>query len=224
MGLKTSKRSTTHLKFTALMIIVLIMGASPLLAQDPAEIADLVDQRDYEALKALGPEILPDLAALYEERRQDPTRQHVAWAWYQLGWQSPEAVEALLPDVEADGTPMGLRISAQYALGRVSNDDIVVKTLIRNMRRGNTPRIRDKAACALAYDQIHLSEHQKVQLFRALVASLDDPKPDVRRIAMQALKIHTGQRRGYGFQKPRAKRLEAIERWHRWLREYEEQL
>lgn len=206
-------------------ILLLALGAAwSAAAQDLDEIADLVDRRDYEALEALGPDILPELAALYDLRRQDPTREHVAWAWYRLGWQSPEAVEVLLPDVEGDATPTGLRISAQYALGRVSDDDIVVKTLIRNMRRGNTPRIRDKAACALAYDQIHLDERQKLQLFRALVASLDDPKPDVRRIAMQALKIHTGQTRGYGFRKPREKRLEAIERWNRWLREYAEQL
>ncbi|MEM1183106.1 MAG: hypothetical protein AAGM22_32485, partial [Acidobacteriota bacterium] len=132
--------------------------------------------------------------------------------------------DVLMRDVVDDEVAQRLRITAQYALGRVSNDDAVVQALLHNMRQGRTFPVRDKAACALAHDQIHLSERQKIALFRALVKSLDDPKPDVRRIAFQALKIHTGQTRGYRPNKPREKRLAAMLDWLRWLNEYEANL
>ena len=44
----------------------------------------------------------------------------------------------------------------QWALGRVSDDPAVVDVLLENMRNDPNPLFRDKAACALAYDQIHL--------------------------------------------------------------------
>jgi HEAT repeat protein len=195
---------------------------SPALAG--SDLAELVDGKRYDELQALGPGIMPELAELYRGREDPEQRKRVAWAFYQLGWLSDDAAQALLPDIEGEAVDPGLRISAQYALGRVSNDPMVIEVLLRNLRHSRGLRIRDKAACALAYDQIHLKPEQKALLFRGLIGSLDDDKPDVRRIALQALKIHTGQSKGYDPNGPREQRLEAIGAWYRWLSEYESQL
>ena len=56
----------------------------------------------------------------------------------------------------------------------------VVDVLLDNMRNDPVPLFRDKAACALAYDQIHLAPAQKLRLFEGLIGALDDPKPQVR--------------------------------------------
>ena len=47
----------------------------------------------------------------------------------------------------------------------VSNDDDGVDTLATIMQGDASALFRDKAACALAYDQIHLSEAQKVRFY-----------------------------------------------------------
>jgi HEAT repeat protein len=201
---------------------LLLLCVSPALAG--SDLAELVDGKRYDELQALGPGIMPELAELYRGREDPEQRKRVAWAFYQLGWLSDDAAQALLPDIEGEAVDPGLRISAQYALGRVSNDPMVIEVLLRNLRHSRGLRIRDKAACALAYDQIHLKPEQKALLFRGLIGSLDDDKPDVRRIALQALKIHTGQSKGYDPNGPREQRLEAIGAWYRWLSEYESQL
>ena len=83
---------------------------------------------------------------------------------------------------------------------------------------------RDKAACALAYDQIHLTEKQKVQLYGKLIDALRDPKLQVRQIAITALNIHTGQTKGFNPNGAEADRDRAIAVWKRWLAEYEQNL
>jgi hypothetical protein len=113
-----------------------------------------------------------------------------------------------------------LRLQVQWALGRVSADLDVVDVLLDNMRNDANPLFRDKAACALAYDQIHLSEKQKVRLFEGLINSLNDPKSDVRSISALALSIHTGQTKGFEANAPQAKRDAAIREWRKWLDEY----
>ncbi len=203
------------------LLLLTLCSASTLPA---ADLAELVDGKRYEELEALGSDIMPELAQLYRDRSDVRGRERVAWAFYRLGWRSEEAAAALLVDVEAERVDPELKISAQYALGRVSSDPMVVKVLLRNLRHSRGLLLRDKAACALAYDQIHLTPSQKALLFRGLIGSLDDDKPDVRRIALQALEIHTGQRKGYDPNGPREERLEAIGAWYRWLSEYESQL
>ncbi|MCB1037663.1 MAG: hypothetical protein KDD47_27775, partial [Acidobacteria bacterium] len=163
------------------------------------------------------------LAALYRQRRDPDARERVAWAFYRLGLRSEAAARALLMDVEGEDVPDSLRISAQYALGRVSDDPLVVRTLLANMRRGLTPLLRDKAACALTYDQIHLTEAQRVLLFQGLIEALDDEKLDVRAIAIKALQIRTGQTKGYHPRAPVDQRRKAIEVWMRWLQAYREE-
>jgi hypothetical protein len=200
-----------------------------------AVLEDLVTRSDYEALQAIGPQVMEPLARLYLRYQEPAERQRVAWAFYQLGFRSEEAAAALLTDVEdvsqalPEGTPADpareqLLISAQYALGRVGGDEAIVQVLLRNMRHGQSLLLRDKAACALAYDQIHLTPEQKVLLYRGLIASLADPKLDVRRIAILALRIHTGQTKGFNPRGAPETRQAAIEAWFQWLSEYTAQL
>jgi hypothetical protein len=88
------------------------------------------------------------------------------------------------------------------------------------MRSDSNPLFRDKAACALAYDQIHLSEPQKVRLFAALIDALRDDKLDVRSIALQALQIHTGQTKGFNPNASWTDREQKIKVWQAWLAQY----
>ncbi len=172
---------------------------------------------NVEALKEIGQDVLPVLARLYESSNEDQ-RIKIAHAFYQLGWKSEEAKRVLMRDVHTDNRT--LRISVQYALGRVSNNEDVVEVLLNNMQNDLNPLFRDKAACALAYDQIHLTEEQKVRLYEGLIHALTDPKPQVRRIAIKALKIHTGQTKGFNPNAPVNDREAKIGEWGRWLEEY----
>jgi hypothetical protein len=88
------------------------------------------------------------------------------------------------------------------------------------MRSDPNPLFRDKAACALAYDQIHLSEPQKVRLFGALIDALRDGQYDVRHIALMALQIHTGQTKGFDPGASWADREQKLRVWQNWLAQY----
>jgi len=176
---------------------------------------------DLEAIKAMGPSVMPRLARMYgagdEERRQ-----RLASLFYRLGWKSEEAKDALIKDVHTPN--QGLRLEVQWALGRVSNDASVVDVLLDNMQNDAQLLFRDKAACALANDQIHLTPAQKVHLYEGLIRALDDPKMDVRRIAALVLQIQTGQDKGFRFAGPPEARARAVEAWRQWLAEYRSQL
>ena len=176
---------------------------------------------DLEAIKAMGPSVMPHLARMYgagdEERRQ-----RLASIFYRLGWKSEEAKDALIKDVHTPN--QGLRLEVQWALGRVSNDVSVVDVLLDNMQNDAQLLFRDKAACALANDQIHLTPAQKVHLYEGLSRALDDPKMDVRRIAALVLQIQTGQDKGFRFAGPPEARARAVEAWRQWLAEYRSQL
>ncbi len=177
---------------------------------------------DLEAIKAMGPSAMPRLARLYTATRDEQGRQALATIFYRLSWRSEEAKDALMADVH---TPdQGLRISVQYALGRVSNDVAVVDVLLDNMQNDASILFRDKAACALAYDQVHLTPAQKVHLYEGLIRALDDPKVDVRRISALVLKLQTGQEKDFRFFDPPEARARAVEAWRRWLAEYRSQL
>ena len=113
-----------------------------------------------------------------------------------------------------------LRLQVQWALGRVSDDPAVVDVLLDNMRNDPVPLFRDKAGCALAYDQVHLSPAQKLRLFEGLIGALDDYKLQVRRVAIQALGILTHQTKGYQPGADPVLRSAAVAAWRRWLAEY----
>jgi len=176
-----------------------------------------VDRSDLEGLRALGPAALPELVRLYEKANEE-RRIAIANLFYQLGQRSPDAERVLLRDVHTANP--ALRIGVQYALGRVSDDPKVIDTLVDILQHDASPVFRDKAACALAYDQIHLTEAQKVHLYAGLIDALGSPKPGVQVLAIQALKILTGQDKGFRRSDPPEKRQQSVEAWRRWLTEY----
>ncbi len=223
LGDRPWKAGDERVCWRVLLIVLPALCSFPPALQ-ASDLAELVDGQRYQELEAMGPGVMAELAQLYSSRDVPTERKQVAGAFYQLGWQSEEATAALLPDVEGEKVDPKLKISAQYALGRVSSDPLVVQVLLRNLRHSRGLRIRNKAACALANDMIHLAPEQKALLFRGLISSLDDDKTDVRQIAFEALKVHTGQSKGYDPNGPREDRLEAIGVWYRWLSEYEAQL
>jgi len=205
------------------MVMVLALLAAVSVADVRALITPLgeVDQPQIEKLKAMGPGVMPHLARLYGQSSEDD-RAVIAWIMYSVGAKSPEARAVLLKDIHTSNQK--LRLQVQWALGRVSDDTEVVEILYDIMRNDPNALFRDKAACALAYDQIHLTEKQKVQLYRKLIDALSDAKPQVRGIAIQALSIHTGQNKGFDPGAPEEARRGAIERWKRWIAEYERNL
>ena len=181
-----------------------------------------LDAIDIGVLKAMGPAVLPHLVRIYGSTRDEQARATYAWVFYSLGWKSRDARAVLLRDIHTQNDT--LRLQVQWALGRVSDDTEVVEILADIMRNDANALFRDKAACALAYDQIHLTEKQKVLLYGKLIDGLSDPKPQVRAISIQALEIHTGQRKGFAPEADLATRARAIDAWTRWLAEYEKNL
>jgi hypothetical protein len=188
----------------------------------PLRAGDLDDRvraagSDVEALQAIGPRALPALVREYA-RADEAHRTTLAATFYALGWKSAEVKDALMKDVHTANAD--LRLQVQWALGRVSDDPAVVDTLADIMQNDPSPLFRDKAACALANDQIHLGEHQKVLLYARVIHALRDPKPQVRAIALQVLQIQTGQSKGYNPGAPPDAREKAVKAWERWLDEY----
>jgi HEAT repeat protein len=201
----------------ALVAAVVLAAGAAAAGADPQRLREAAVQGDWKQVQAMGPSVLPELARLYEVSSPGE-RARIAGVLYQLGWKSPEAKRALMADVHTQD--QALRLQVQWALGRVSDDADVVDVLLRNMQDDPVPLFRDKAACALAYDQIHLAPAQKVHLFEGLVSALADDKPQVRAIALQALQILTGQTKGFQPGGPPAGRAAAVEAWKRWVAEY----
>lgn len=198
-----------------LAAVLAALAAAPI---DEGRVKSLVfPEARLDEIRALGPAVLPVLASLYE-RSGEPERAGIASVFYALGWESPDAKRVLLRDLHTQNQE--LRLQAQWAIGRVSGDPDVVDALLDNMRNDGNPLFRDKAACALAHDQIHLSEPQKLRLFERLIDALGDPKPQVRDIALKTLVIHTGQSKGFNPSGSDAERNGAIREWRRWLERY----
>jgi len=175
------------------------------------------DRIDKAELVAYGPGAIPGLIHLYADG-DEQQRARVADAFYVLGSKSPEAQRLLMQDVHSQN--QRLRLAVQWALGRVSDDPRVVDALLQNMQHDGNPLFRDKAACALAYDQIHLDPQQKVRLFSGLIDGLSSETTQVRKISLQALQIHAGQTKGYNPTAPAEERAIGVERWKRWLEDY----
>jgi hypothetical protein len=209
--------------FPAVVLAIAPLFAAPASAAgvDPASLRAAAVAGDWKQIQAMGPGVLTSLARLYASS-SEKEKATIASVFYQLGWKSPEAKRALMADVHTQD--QALRLQVQWALGHVSDDADVVDVLLDNMQRDPVPLFRDKAACALAYDQIHLAPAQRLRLFEGLIQSLNSETPQVRQIALQALQILTGQTKGFvpGAQ-PEARRR-AAEEWKRWLAEYRSSL
>ncbi len=209
-----------HTAFTFMTVLLFSLGATSSRGEsvDGDAVAGLVfPEINLEAIKARGPHVLLELVDLYE--RSGPSeRAEIANVFYGLGWQSEEAKRVLMQDVHTDDKR--LRLGVQWALGRVSNSPDVVDVLFANMQDDDNPLFRDKAACALAHDQIHLTDEQKFRLYELVIRALRDPKPQVRDIAIKVLQIHTGQRKGFDPNASLGQREKRIRVWEQWLEEY----
>ena len=204
-----------------------IPGAPGLAEEEPSlslRVADLVERNDMEAveaLRALGPQTLPALVFLYDTG-DEARRTRIANLFYALEWSSPEAESSLMRDVRTHNVE--LRLAVQKALGRVSSDPQVVEALLDTLENDPIPLFRDKAACALAYDQIHLKEPEKVRIYQGLIQALSNPEPQVQAVSIQALSILTGQTKGFHPQLAPERRQRSIEMWERWLAEHRQDL
>lgn len=213
-------RLTRYLLLSGLIVLGLLPGFAAVSAASvtDAEVLELLGPPvRIDELRALGPDVLDAMTRLYSTS-DEQGRTYIARAFYRLGWQSRDAYQVLMQDINT--TNPNLRLQVQWALGRVSGEDDVVETLLDIMRNDKSALFRDKAACALAYDQVHLSERQKAELFGGLIDGLSDPKPQVRQISIQALKIHTGQTKGFQPTAGAARRSKSVRKWQKWLTEY----
>jgi HEAT repeat protein len=210
--------------FRKIFLIFMFLVSNYIHAADQAEIDRLVSAENINlsAIKSQGASVLPILAKIYSSSNDSLKKAKIAWVFYSLGWVSEDAKKALLQDINT--TNERLRLQVQWALGRVSNDDEIVTILLEKMRNDSNPLFRDKAACALASDQIHLTDAQHYKLLEGLINSLDDPKLQVRVIAAKALKIQTGQTKGFDPNGSQEERAEKIAEWKKWLKEYQSNL
>ncbi len=178
-----------------------------------------VEANDLGELRTIGPEAIPALLFLYETG-DDPLRVQLAGMFHELAWPSPLVESALLRDIETKNVE--LRLAVFYALGRVSSDPEVVEMLLDILQHDPNPLLRDKAACALAYDQVHLKEpRQKVRLYGGLIRALSSTEQQVQALAIQALSILTGETKGFHPAFPPERQQRSIEMWERWLNEVE---
>jgi HEAT repeat protein len=171
---------------------------------------------------AQGQDVMAPMVRAYEASQDTNQRAWIAELWYGLGVESKDAKRVLMKDVHT--LDQHLRLQVQWALGRVSSDDEVVDKLLDNMMHDKNPLFRDKAACALAYDQIHLKPSQKVKLYAGLIQGLSSEEQQVRQIAIQALSIQTGQNKGFNPTGSPAERQAVIETWRKWLEEFKANL
>jgi HEAT repeat protein len=210
------------MKFTILILAFLICGS--IHAATEAEVRKYLfpigDARPAE-LKKMGPTVMPIIAKIYSES-DNTTKATLAWVMYELAWKSNEAKKVLMNDIHTKDSK--LRLQVQWALGRVSADKDVVEMLLQNMQDDDNPLFRDKAACALASDQIHLNENEKYRLYEGLILGLSDSKIDVRSIAIKALEIQTGQRKGFDPYASLEERNLKINIWKQWLVKYKESI
>jgi HEAT repeat protein len=205
----------------AVIVALSLLGSQALRAADApldrARIQEAVSKYDGNSIRPMGRAVLPELVRMYEASDEDG-REKIAAVFYQLKWRSPEAKRVLMKDIHT--RHQALRLHVQYALGSVSDDLDVVDALVENMEHDDNPLFRDKAACSLAYDQIHLTPKQKAHLYERLIKALASPILQVRQIALQALHIHTGQTKGFQPNASESLRRRQIDEWQRWLVQY----
>ena len=206
----------------SLLVVFALLLSVPVLAEELSQqVTRLVEADDADGLRVLGDEAITSMVWLYE-LSEEPERIHLANLFYKMGVRSQEAERALIRDFHAENVE--LRLAVQYALGRVSDDPMVIETLLYTLENDRDPLIRDKAACALAYDQIHLDAKQKVRVYEGLIAALENPKIQVRAVSIQALSILTGQTKGFNALYPEDRRERSIAMWQQWLEEYRAKL
>lgn len=200
-----------------LAVVYVLLLSVPVFAEELSQkVTRLVEAGDAEGLRALGDDAVTSMVWLYE-LSEEPERIRIANLFYQMGVRSESAERALLRDFLSQN--LDLRLAVQNALGRVSNNPMVVETLLYTLENDRNPLIRDKAASALAYDQIHLNEQEKVRIYEGLIEALSNPEAQIRAVSIQALSILTGQTKGFHPLYPEDRRERSIALWQHWLEE-----
>jgi hypothetical protein len=216
-------RNSLKIAYLTLILMVSGLWCGVGFGADIANLEQLISSKNINVpeLRSMGPDIMPDLVTLYK-RGDTMRRATIAWVWYQLEWKSPEAREVMLTDINT--THQDLRLQVQWALGRVSDDTEIVQILLDKMMNDSNPLFRDKAACALASDQIHLSDHQRVEILNGLIKGMESDNAQVRDISIKAMKIQTGQTKQFNPNAPATQRAQKIIIWRQWLDEYKSNL
>jgi HEAT repeat protein len=210
------------LRRLSLLVVFSLLLSVPVSAEELSQqVTRLVEADDADGLRALGEEAVTSMVWLYE-LSEESERIRLANLFYKMGVRSQVAERALVRDFHSENVE--LRLAVQYALGRVSDDPMVIETLLYTLENDRDPLIRDKAACALAYDQIHLDAKRKVRIYEGLIAALSNPKSQVRAVSIQALSILTGQTKGFHALFPEDRRERSIAMWQHWLEEYRAKL
>jgi hypothetical protein len=211
----------------SLKIILLLLLSYNISTTGSAESIDTellikyVSTYNIEAVKKLGPDVMPLLADLYIVSHINQ-KKVIANIFYQLKLESEIAENALMQDINTDDEQ--LSISIQNALDSVSSDQDVGDSLLENTLHDRNAYFRDKAECNLAYDQTHLSDEDKVPMYECLINGLSSSNKQVRSIAIKALKIHTGQTKEFDPGAILEERHESIKRWENWIEEYKENI
>lgn len=206
----------------SLLVVSTLLLSVPVFAEELSQkVTRLVEADDADGLRALGDDAIASMVWLYE-LSEETERIRLANLFYRMGTRSQVAERALVRDFHTENVE--LRLAVQYALGRVSDDPMVIETLLYTLENDRDPLFRDKAACALAYDQIHLDDKQKVRIYEGLIAALSNPKSQVRAVSIQALSILTGQTKGFHALYPEDRRERSIAMWQNWLEEYRARL
>lgn len=206
----------------SLLVVSTLFLSVPVFAEELSQqVTRLVEADDADGLRALGDEAVASMVWLYE-LSEEPERIKLANLFSKMGLRSQVAERALIRDFESGNVE--LRLAVQSALGHVSDDPMVIETLLYTLENDRNPLIRDKAAAALAYDQIHLDEKRKVRIYEGLIAALSNPKEQVRAVSIQALSILTGQTKGFHALFPEDRRERSIAMWQQWLEQYRAEL
>lgn len=202
--------------------------ALALAPQEALEIDRIIDssahwmpREQLDVIRGFGPDVIPHILDRYSASDNKGKAKLAALLW-SINWKSEEAARVLLQDAKTQDRT--LRVNIQYALGHLSDNPLVVQTLLDNMRNDPNPFLRDKAACALAHNQVNLDMQQKYYLYRGLIEGLGDEKAQVRHISIKALKIHTGQTMGFSASDDPQVRNAAIIGWRKWLEDYQRNL
>ena len=216
-------QQTLKITYLTLMLIISTLWSGAGYSADIETLNRLISSKNInvQELRSMGPAIMPDLVTLYN-KGDSMRRATIAWVWYQLEWKSPAAREVMLADMNA--THKDLRLQIQWALGRVSDDTEVVQVLLDKMMNDPNPLFRDKAACALASDQIHLNDQQRVKILDGLISGMESTNPQVRDISIKAMKIQTGQTKQFSPNASADQRAQKIRNWRLWLDEYKSNL
>jgi len=180
------------------------------------------ENKPVKEIKDYGYRAIPILTELYNEAESNREKIIIADLFWRLGWNSPEIEKTLIKDLDTDD--QGLKINVQWGIAKSTQSDIVIEKILYSSIHDPNPIVRDKASCALASDFIHISPSQRIKLLRGLVEGLSSDIHQVRNSSILALKIQTGQTKGFTAADNIKSRKKSIDKWHVWLDEYQKHI